>query len=338
MDGAAVTAVVDHLISVELRTFDDIVLADSQQRSARETAKLLLAEMHDKNPAVLVSDFGLLRVLVKLVDASRSKTAVAPLAAGAPRSRDEDRRREDSSFSTQCFQKLRETFGIVVHPENKATDANMKKIDDGFERGMLGRTIVGLEAGLTVASAAASEEKIDLGHNVTIGLTGDAASTGDTRRLSEFHSAVLVTLLAMLAVGCKPANATGFNSRGDEGFLVGAGGGRVQFIMAPDIVFKVLAWTYAISADHNGIQATERWGQMALRAGQLCTDELTVGSALVQSCREHGRAFITRIPSSPAPKAGERSDAEKVPYPVLRALACLTYIDALRTLPRPTRS
>ena len=69
----------------------------------------------------------------------------------------------------------------------------------------------------------------------------------------------------LLAVGCKPANATGFNSLGDEGSLVGAGSGRVKFVMAPDIVIKVLAWTYAIGADHNGAQATERWGQMMLR-------------------------------------------------------------------------
>ena len=87
----------------------------------------------------------------------------------------------------------------------------------------------------------------------------------------------------------------------------------MKFVMAPDIVIKVLAWTYAIGADHNGAQATERWGQMVLRAGQLCNDERTVGSALVQSYRKHGRAFIVRMPASPAPKAGDRSDAEKVP-------------------------
>ncbi len=87
----------------------------------------------------------------------------------------------------------------------------------------------------------------------------------------------------------------------------------MKFVMAPDIVIKVLAWTYAIGADHNGAQPTERWGQMVLRAGQLCNDERTVGSALVQSCREHDRAVIARMPASPAPTAGDRSDAEKVP-------------------------
>ena len=76
----------------------------------------------------------------------------------------------------------------------------------------------------------------------------------------------------MLAVSCKPSNAKGFNSLGGEGSLVGAGSGRVKFVMAPDIVIKVLAWTYAIGADHNGAQPTERWGQMVLRAGQLCND------------------------------------------------------------------
>jgi hypothetical protein len=74
-----------------------------------------------------------------------------------------------------------------------------------------------------------------------------------------------------------------------------------------------LAWTYAIGTDHNVAQATELWGQMVLRAGQLCNDERAVGSALEQSCREHGRAFIVRMPASPAPKAGDRSDAEEVP-------------------------
>ena len=252
-------------------------------------------------------------MLVHLVDSSRDK--IRPLAAAAepPRPREEDRKREDATFAAKCYQALKDTFGVVVHPEHKATDANLKKIHDGLERGMFGRAVIGLEAGLTVASAAAAEEKIDLGHNVTIGLTGDAAATSDTRRLSEFHSAVLVTLLALLAVGCKPASATGFNSRGDEGFLNGAGGARVQFVMTPDIAYKVLFWTYALTGDHNGSQATVAWGQMALRAGQLLTNELTVGSALTQSCREHGRAFVVRPVTSPAPtKTSERGEAGKV--------------------------
>ena len=34
---------------------------------------------------------------------------------------------------------------------------------------------------------------------------------------------------------------------------------------------KVLFWTYALTGDHNGSQATVAWGQMALRAPGSCS-------------------------------------------------------------------
>lgn len=152
--------------------------------------------------------------------------------------------------------------------------------------------------------------KTSIGENLYIGVVGDAASATDPKRISEFLQAVQINLLGLLIVGCHPANATGHQSRGDEGFIVSADGRSVLLQMTMDAYIKGMGWAVEVSGEHSPAHANVLWAAMAERMSQLLAERYTSGVSLLQSCREHRQASLAKLPPSISSTA--RPDSDKV--------------------------
>ena len=123
-------------------------------------------------------------------------------------------------------------------------------------------------------------------------------------------AAAVATVDTLAAVGCVPANSTGYQSKGGEGFITGADGRSVLLQMTMDAHIKGMGWAVEVAGEHPPAHALAVWAAMAERASQLLAEKMTSGCALLQSCREHRQASLARLPPSISP--APRSDADKV--------------------------
>ena len=179
-----------------------------------------------------------------------------------------------------------------------------------INRGTLPEWFINLKTGLSGASVGSAEAKTAISDTLFISVVGESAAGAEPRRLSEFLVAVQICTLALLAVGCRSAPESGFLSKGEEGYLTGAGGVVMKHITTIDAYIKVTAWAVDATSDHSAPQATALWVSTTYRAAELLSEHYTAGCAMLMATREHRRAFLPRITAVPA--CVVRADVEKV--------------------------
>ena len=182
-------------------------------------------------------------------------------------------------------------------------------LQNATARGTLPPSFIHLKTNASFASTTGAEVKTSIGENLYIGVVGDAV-VAEPKRISEFLQAAQINLLGLLIVGCVPANSTGYQSKGEEGFITGADGRSVLLQMTMDAHIKGMGWAVEVAGEHPPAHALAVWAAMAERASQLLAEKMTSGCALLQSCREHRQASLARLPPSISP--APRSDADKV--------------------------
>jgi hypothetical protein len=185
----------------------------------------------------------------------------------------------------------------------------LKELSDNvLQTGQFGPKFLNLAAGVSQLNASTGEDKTQLADNIFVVTSGETSKV-ELSRLGPFLKAIDIVCLGLLAIGSIPVPAVGFGSKGEEGWMVGAGDVRQRWHCTLHTLLEVRTWALDMVSTQPLTALPHLWGIMAGRAQDLLLGEENCASALSTSCRENGRNF--HFPHQLKEKVEESKEAKE---------------------------
>ena len=297
---------------------DGLAVVDDTGKSSRESAKLLLTEMgsHDADFVGPYATAAILAAAGRVVHEARKllRTESAPAAATAAvkvHENSETTSMKASQFGTDVYRRLEDMFGMRVPAGSRMAYKLLKELSDNvLQTGQFGPKFLNLAAGVSQLNASTGEDKTQLADNIIVVTGGDAKV--ELSRLGPFLKAIDIVCLGLLAIGSIPVPAVGFGSKGEEGWMVGAGDVRQRWHCTLHTLLEVRTWALDMVSTQPLTALPHLWGIMAGRAQDLLLGEENCASALSTSCREHGRFHFPHQLKEKVEESKEAKEAKEL--------------------------